>query len=343
METRDARSLSPEAKEVLRQRAVRAVREGMSQRDAGRIFGVSRAAVNGWVRAFRQQGARGLRAKPMGRPRGTRLAPHQAALTVRTIVGRCPDQLRLPFALWTREAVQQWLRQRFGLTVSVWTVGRYLKRWGLTPQKPMRRAFEQHPEAVRRWLEEEYPVIRARAKREGAELHWGDEMGLRSDHQAGRSWGRRGQTPVIPGTELRCRCNVISTITNRGQLAFMVFTESFTVVVCLRFLRRLLRHARRKVCWIVDRHPVHKAATVTCWLHRHRDRIDRIFLPAYSPELNSDELLNQDVKTNALGRRRPHDQTEMVCTTQSYLRSTQRRPGIVRRYFDETHVRYAAV
>jgi transposase len=341
--TRDARSLPAVAQEDLRRKVVNAVAEGMSQTEAARWFGVSRVAVNGWVKRWRDGGARALKARPQGRPKGSRLAPHQAATIVRLILGRCPDQMKLPFALWTREAVQLLLKQRCGLEVSVWTVGRYLQHWRLTPQKPLRRAYEQNPEAVQRWLEEEYPAIRARAKREAAQIQWGDEMGLRSDHQAGRSYGRRGQTPVIPGTGQRFRCNVISTLSNRGDLAFMVFRENFTVPVFLRFLRRLLRHrGGRKVFLIVDRHPVHKARSVTRWLAARADQIALFLLPGYSPELNPDELLNQDVKTNALGRRRPGDLAEMMDDARTYLRSTQKQPGLVRRYFQERHVRYAA-
>jgi len=341
--TRDARSLPAVAQEDLRRKVVNAVAEGMSQTEAARWFGVSRVAVNGWVKRWRVGGARALRARPQGRPKGSRLAPHQAAMIVRLILGRCPDQMKLPFALWTRAAVQLLLKQRCGLEVSVWTVGRYLQHWKLTPQKPLRRAYEQNPEAVKRWLVEEYPAIRARAKRESAQIQWGDEMGLRSDHQAGRSYGRRGQTPVIPGTGQRFRCNVISTLSNRGDLAFMVFRENFTVPVFLRFLRRLLRHrGGHKVFLIVDRHPVHKARGVTRWLTARADQIALFLLPGYSPELNPDELLNQDVKTNALGRRRPGDLAEMMGDARTYLRSTQKQPGLVRRYFQERHVRYAA-
>lgn len=341
--TRDARSLPAVAQEDLRKKVVNAVTEGMSQTEAARLFGVSRVAVNGWVKLWRDGGARALKARAQGRPKGSRLAPHQAAMVVRLILGRCPDQMKLPFALWTRAAVQLLLKQRCGLEVSVWTVGRYLKHWGLTPQKPLRRAYEQDPEAVQRWLQEEYPAIRARAKRECAQILWGDEMGLRSDHQAGRSYGRRGQTPVIPGTGQRFRCNVISTLGNRGDLAFMVFRENFTVPVFLRFLRRLLQHrGGQKVFLIVDRHPVHKARSVTRWLAARTDQIALFLLPGYSPELNPDELLNQDVKTNALGRRRPGDLAEMMGDARAYLRSTQKQPDLVRRYFQERHVRYAA-
>jgi transposase len=270
------------------------------------------------------------------------MAGHQAARAVRRIVGRCPDQLRLPFALWTREAVQMLLEREFGLGVSVWTVGRYLRDWGLTPQKPLRRAFEQDPEAVRRWMRVEYPGIRRAAKRLGATIFWGDEMGMRSDHQTGTSYGRRGQTPVIPGTGQRFRCNMISAITNRGKLLFMVFTKGFRTPVFLAFLKRLLRQVRRRIFLIVDGHPVHRAAEVRHWLAKQKGRIRLYFLPGYSPELNPDELLNQDVKSNALGRRRPLDREELLEDVRGYLRSTQKRPGIVRGYFREPHVRYAA-
>ena len=323
-------------------RAVEAIGQGLGPTEVGKLFGVSRAAVHNWINRRRLGGKRALRAGRRGRPKSPRLSGQQRALVVRTIVGRCPDQMRLPFALWTREAVGQLLERDFGVSVSVWTVGRYLRSWGMTPQKPLRRAYEQDPVAVRRWLSQEYPAIAARAKREGAQIHWGDEMGLRSDHQTGTSWGRKGQTPVIPGTGKRFRCNMISTVTNRGRLAFMIFAERFNATVFLRFLKRLIRLVHRKILLILDRHSVHLSAQANRWLARHRRQIELFFLPSYSPALNPDELLNQDVKSNALGRRRPQNLVEMTNDLRTYLRSTQRRPDIVKSYFHETHVRYAA-
>ena len=261
------------------------------------------------------------------------------------ILSGCPDQLSLPFALWTREAVQQLLARKFDIEVSVWTVGRYLRAWGLTPQKPVRRAYEQNPVAVRKWREEEYPAIRELARAARAHIHWLDEMGLRSDHQAGRSYGRRGETPVVFGTGQRFRCNMISSITNRGRLAFMLFRQRFTARVFLNFLGRLLRltrKTRRKVFLIADGHPVHKARSVSRWLAEHAANIRIFWLPSYSPELNPDELLNQDVKTNALGRVRPLNLPEMMDNVRSYLRITQRNSRLVKNYFREEHVRYAA-
>lgn len=334
--------MSPLAQDALRRRIIHAVCQGMSQAEAARVFVVSRQSINGWHRCWREKGMRGLRSRPRGRPSVIRLAPWQAATTVRLITDRCPDQLKLPFALWTREAVRDLIAHRFGIRLSVWTVGRYLNHWGFTPQKPLRRAYEQDPKAVRHWLTKEYPAIRTCARRQGATIYWGDEMGMRSDHQAGTSYGRRGETPVIPGTGQRFRCNLISAITNRGKLAFMVFNEKFNAFVFIVFLKRLIRHAERKVFLIVDEHPVHVSGRVKRWLARHRQQIRLFFLPGYSPDLNPDELLNQDVKTNAVGRRRPRNKMVMVGNVRSYLWSTQRRPQKVRAYFKHPKVRYAA-
>lgn len=346
MRMNDARSLSPQSQQDLRRRVVQAIRvEKLRKAHAAIQFGVSRSSIDKWLKAYDRQGDAGLVGGKRGRPPEPRLTKAQQRQVTRLIVDRCPDQLKLPFALWTREAVVQLLKDRLGLEVSVWTAGRYLKAWGLTPQKPMRRAYERDPEQVRRWLEGEYPAIVRRAKAEKALIHWGDEMGLRSDHQTGTSYGIKGQTPVVHGTGKRFGCNMISAITNQGQLSFMIFKERFTAPLFLRFLGRLLLQPYlrgRKVFLIVDGHPVHKSAAVRDWLDPRRELIELFHLPGYSPELNPDELLNQDTKSNALGRERPRDQRQMMALARTYLRSTQRRPDVVRGYFQEQHVRYAA-
>ena len=343
MTTHDGRKLSPQAQQELRRRVVHAILEqGMAQSEAGRLFGVGRSSIYYWLEAYRKGGYAALKAHKRGPKHQSRLAGHQAATLVRLISERCPDQLKLPFALWTRDAVRQLIKKRFGVSVSVWTVGRYLKRWGFTPQKPLRRAYEQNPEAVRLWLEKDYPAIRRQARQEHAQIHWGDEMGMRSDHQAGRSYGLKGQTPVIPGTGKRFGCNMVSAITNRGRLAFMVFTERFTGPVMIHFLRRLIKQNPRKVFLIVDGHPVHRSRQVKRWVYGHKKNIRLFYLPGYSPQLNPDECLNQDVKTNAVGRQRPKDQPQMMQQVRSYLRSAQRRPKLVKNYFQQEDVRYAA-
>ena len=344
MKTADFRSLSPDAQEVIRRKAVQAVIDGKSQTAAATQYDITRQAVNGWMSLYQEQGSSGLKAKPRGRPTGRgRLQPWQAGNVVQAIEGRCPDQLHLPFYLWTRQAVAELINRRYGIKLSVWTVGRLLKRWGFTPQKPVRRAYEQDPKAVARWLEEEYPTIARLAKSKKAMILWGDEMGVRSDHQTGTTYGRRGQTPVISGTGQRFRCNMVSAISNRGKMVFMVFRGSFNGKLFLCFLRRLLRQIPGSIILIVDSLPAHKGKVIQQWLEKNSQRIQMFFLPAYSPELNPDEMLNQDVKTNAVGRKRPSSQKEMIKNVRGYLWSRQRKPEVVKKYFHKKSVKYAAL
>jgi len=339
----DARRLAPATQEEVRRKAVAAVEQGMTRVKAAEIFGVTRHSVDRWVKAWRVGGAEALNAHKRG-PKGecARLRGWQAATVVRRITDRHPEQLKLPFVLWTADGVRQLIRRRFGVRVSGRTVRRYLARWGFSPQKPVRRAYEQDPAAVRRWLDEEYPAIRAAAKQEKALIYWADEMGVRSDHQAGRSYAPKGQTPSIPGTGQRLGCNVLSALTNRGHLAFMVFKKGFTAAVFVGFLRRLIQQARRKVYLIVDRHPVHRSQKVQRWLDDNAKHIRLFLLPGYSPELNPDEMVNQDVKTNAVGRKRAHNRSQLMRNVRGFLQKRRAQPASVIRYFREKSVRYAA-
>jgi transposase len=343
MKIKDARSLPSTAQEDLRRKVLRAIMGGKKQAEVAALFGVTRQSISKWVKRYKKGGNRALRANPRGRPRGGSLMPWQAAQISKSVLDRYPDQLKLPFYLWTREAVAELIEKKFGIRLSVWTVGRYLARWGFTPQKPLRKAFEQDPKQVRHWLEEKYPKIRGLAKQQKAEIYWGDEMGLRSDHVCGRSYGRRGKTPVILGTGQRFGCNMISALTNRGRLYFMIIKRRFRGEVFIEFLRRLVRQVPRYIFLIIDQHPVHVAIKVKGWLKKNESRIRVFYLPSYSPDLNPDENLNQDVKSNAVGRRRPHTQEEMVRNVRSYLFSRQKSPQIVKRYFDAEAVRYASL
>ena len=342
----DARRLTPEAQEDLRRRVVFSVlEEGMNYSAAAKTHGVCRQSVSDWARRAQAGGVRALAARKRGPKPRPRIDAEAERGIVRAIRNDCPDQLLLPFALWTREAVVELIRQRTGRRVSVWTAGRYLKRWNMTPQRPMRRAYERDPAAVRGWLNEHYPAIKARAKAENALFLWGDEMGLRSDDPIGRSYAPRGKTPVAPATGRRFGCNLISAISNLGQLWFMVFACRLTARVFIEFLGRLLRAAgERKVFLIVDSHPAHKASAVWNWLAGKAERFARLelfFLPGYSPELNPDECLNQDTK-QAIKKHRPRDQGELMGNVRSHLRRRQKRPASVKRFFEEKHVRYAA-
>jgi transposase len=345
MADEDARSLPGAAQAALRKRAVRVVLDGMTQAEAARVFGVHPNAVNRWIKRYREGGWDGLSERRRGRRAGEQpaLAEPQQQEVIALVRDSTPDQLGLPGFLWTRDAVAELIAQRYGLWLARTTVGGYLRRWGFSPQKPQHRALEQNPAAVARWLATEFPAIRAQAKREGGVVLWLDEMGVRSDAAAGRSWAPVGQTPVIKGTGKRFRVNMISAVSNAGMLRFRLFVGSFSGPMFIDFLRRLLRDCGgRKVHLIVDGHPVHRAKAVSAWVGRHGKRIELHFLPGYSPELNPVELLNHDVKANAAGRRQPRSAAELRDELHGYLRRRQRQPAILVRFFDHPTTRYAA-
>src|SRR5829696_1248644 len=299
MADEDTRSLPAAAQAALRNRAVRAVLDGMTQAQAARGFGVHHNAVNRWVKRYRQGGWEGLGERRRGRRPGepAALSEPQQQEVIALVRETTPDQLGLAGFLWTREAVGELIARRYGVRLARTTMGAYLRGWGFSPQKPQRRALEQNPAAVRRWLTTDYPAICAQARREGGGVLWLDEMGVRSDAAAGRSWAPVGQTPVVKRTGKRFRVNMVSAISNAGRLRFRLFTGSFTGAVFIDFLGRLLRDCGgRRLHLIVDGHPGHRAKLGSAWVGRHAERIELHFLPGYSPELNPVELLNHDVK-----------------------------------------------
>ncbi|MDQ3608520.1 MAG: IS630 family transposase [Actinomycetota bacterium] len=341
---RDARSLPQAAQEELRRRAVALVGEGRTQVEVSGLLGVTRQAVGNWMRAHRSGGDRALSVRRRGRRGGhTKLSEARQRRIAELVSGKNPDQLSLPGFLWTRALVRDLIANELGVELGEDTVGRYLRAWGFSPQKPMRRAYEQSDEAVRRWLEKRYPAIERQARKDRAEILWADEMGLRSDHSTGRSWAPVGRTPVTQGTGKRFKTNMIAAVSNTGTLRFRVFDERFTAPVFLDFLKRLIKDGKgRKVVLIVDGHPAHRARMVRDFIAANPQLIELHFLPGYSPELNPAEMLNCDVKANAVGRRRPLDLAQLKAAVRRYLRARQRRRWQVAKYFLERHVTYAA-
>ena len=343
MEITDGRKLSPSAQAAVRRKAVHAVISGkVTQTKAAEIFGVTRTSVCLWVKAYKLEGEEALRGGAKGRPAGGTLTKVQEASIRKSVLGKNPGQLRLPDLLWTRDLVGDLIARRFKIRLSRWTIGRMLKQWGLTPQKPAKRAVEQNPAQVRYWLEHKYPEIRRQAVMEKGKIWWVDETGLRSTHQTGTTWGEKGVTPLVRMSGKRFGCNAITAITNQGSLSFMVFEGRFTVPVFLDFLERLVKQqAGQKIFLIVDRHSVHKSARVEKWLASRKEQIELFFLPAYSPELNPDELVNQDVKRNLFRTGKAKTKPELMKKLRGFLRSKQRRPYAVKNYFKGKYVSYA--
>jgi len=339
----DMRTLSPKAQEAIRIRIVTVVEGGMSQSKAAKTFGVSRQSIITWMQLKRLGGWNALKSEKRGRKQqSSKLKPRIAALVVHVILTSSPEKHMCSGILWTRAAVVELIVRKGGPLLSKWTVGRLLKKWRMTPQKPAKRALEQDPAAIKRWLTEDYPQIAANAKAMGAEIHWLDETGIRADHQAGRTYGRKGQTPVVAGTGQRWTFSLLSTLTNKGFLRFMSYGETFDAAVCIDFLKRLIKSTDSVPFVIWDRHPVHRSKKVQTWLEENKERIQAAFLPAYYPQGNPVELLNQDLKANAVGRKRPKSLRELKKNVRSHLRRKQRHPSEAKDYFKKASVRYAS-
>ncbi|MCP4567263.1 MAG: IS630 family transposase [FCB group bacterium] len=328
----------------LRKRAVQMKKRGHTVKAVASAFGVGKSTVDKWWALYRKGGLKALKPSKRGRKTGQKrnLSPEREAELRTLIADKTPDQLKMPFALWTRRAVVELVRKRYRIKMPIRTVGEYLKRWGYTPQKPLKKAYEQNPKAVRRWLDEQYPVIRAQAKTEGAEIHWADETGLRSDSQHGRSYAPQGQTPVLRLNAKRVSANMISTVTNQGKVRFMVFDGGMNAQLLIKFFKRLLKDAKRKVFVILDNLRVHHAKIVKAWVSKHAEQIELFFLPSYSPELNPDEYLNCDLKAGVHSREPARNQIHLKKKIISHMRMLQKSSARVRKYFEHNKIKYAA-
>src|SRR5210317_270161 len=298
MEKIDARKLSTDAQQQLRYQVIRLRKQGRKHSEISAITGVSRCTCSTLWTRYQNTGKKALRIKQRGRPLGScrTLSPEQEKILQKNMRDKCPDQLKLPFALWTRFAVQQLIKQLWAIDMPIRTVGDYLKRWGFTPQKPLRKAYKQNPEAVKAWLSRAYPGIQKRSKKEDAVIHWGDETGLCNDSYHGRSYAPRGETPAIK-LHPRCeRVNLISSVTNQGQVRFMVYKNKMNSQTLIKFMKRLIKDTDKKIFLILDNLKVHHSYIVKDWVKEHESEIEIFFLPSYSPELNPDEYLNCDLK-----------------------------------------------
>lgn len=344
MEKIDARSLKPDVQQQLRNQAIRLRKSGRKYREIAEIIGVHLGTVSKWCNNYKRDGQKGVRIKKRGRKLGSHrtLAIEQEKEVQKLIEDKEPDQLKLPFALWTRIAVQQLIKRKYLIDMPIRTVGEYLHRWGFTPQKPLKRAYEQNPKVVKKWLEEEYPQISKRARKEGAEIHWGDETGLNSDSYHGRSYAPRGKTPAIRISAKRENINLISTVTNQGKVRFMVYKNTMNSQTMIKFLKRLIKDADRKVFLVLDNLRVHHSYKVRDWLSDHEDQIEIFFLPSYSPELNPDEYLNCDLKAGVHSGTPARSKEQLNTKAVSHLRMLQKSPDRVKKYFKHPKISYAA-
>lgn len=345
MNTEDARRLSPAEQNERRRQVIRAYKRGVNKRQIARDVGLSYPGTRKIIARYEAGGMKALMPQKRGRRAGDKraLAAEQEAHIRQLICDKRPEQLKMEFALWSRMAVGQLIEREFGIKLHVSAVGKYLRRWGFTPQKPIRRAYEQSPAAVSAWLNEDYPAIARRAKAEGAEIHWGDETALVNTDTRGRSYAPRGQTPVakVVGST-RQKLSMISTVTNQGKTRWMIIDGNFNHERLIEFFESLIEDTDRKVFLILDNLGVHHCKPVKAWLAKHADEIEVFYLPSYSPELNPDERLNADLK-QAIGSRVPaRTKPKLWDAAKQHMKQLEAQSHRVRAYFQDPRVQYAA-
>ncbi|OPY70460.1 MAG: hypothetical protein A4E62_01546 [Syntrophorhabdus sp. PtaU1.Bin002] len=258
------------------------------------------------------------------------------------LIDKTPDQLKFPFALWTRKAVRELIEKKYGIVMPIRTVGEYLARWGFTPQKPVKKACEQRPEAIAKWLKDAYPAIAGRAKKEKAEIYWGEETGMQNAANHALGYSPQGIKPVLAITSKKERISMISAINNEGKVQFTFYRDSMTSSRLIDFMKRLIKDAGKKVYLILDNLRVHHGKAVTAWLDKKKDAIEVFYLPLYAPELNPDEYLNNNLKNKVHSGTQALTANDLKRKAESFMRTLVKRRNHVKKSFQHPAVAYAA-
>jgi transposase len=335
----DGRTLSHETSEQLRVMAVRRVREGERPSSVIRGFGLCRTTIYKWLRVARRGGEEALKARkhPGRKPR---LSARQKLQVRRWINGRDPRQYGFDLGLWTRKIVAELLKDKFRIQLGVTAIGRLLSELDITPQKPLRRAYERDPVAIERWKAQEFPKLRTRAKHVGGQIFFLDEAGIRSDQILGRTWGMRGKTPEVPTSGRRQSINAISAVTARGEFWYEIYSDRLNASRFVDLLRHFMQRRRKRVFLVLDGHPAHVAKVVSEYVRSLRGGLELHFLPGYAPELNPDEFVWNHLKRQGVSKKPLRRDESLRGRVQSDLAHIKSRPTLVRSFFRAPSVAY---
>lgn len=345
MNPEDARRLSPAEQHERRRQVIRAYKRKVNKRQIARDVGLSYSATCKIIDRYNDGGMAALAPGKRGRSAGDKraLTAGQEAMIRQTICDKRPEQLKMEFALWSRAAVRELIERECRVTLHLRSVGKYLARWGFTAQKPIKRAYEQSPEAVRTWLDATYPGIAERAKQEDAEIHWGDETALVNSDVRGRSYAPKGKTPVVMAVGgTRQKLSMLASVTNQGKARWMIIDGNFNHEKLIEFFEALIADTGRKVFLILDNLGVHHCKPVKQWLAEHSDQLEVFYLPSYSPELNPEERLNADLK-HVIRRKVPaRTKAKLRAAAEEHMAVIGSEPERVKAYFRDPRVKYAA-
>ena len=337
----DGRKIPHDTSELIRRWAVRRVKAGESASAVMKSYGLCRTTIYRWLRAVERGGEKALRARKHAGPK-SKLEPAQKLKVRRWISGKDPRQYGFDFGLWTRQIVAALIAEKFGIKLGVTAVGRLLAELDITPQKPLRRAYERDPVAIAHWQRVEFPKLRKRAKRRGAKIFFLDEAGVRSDQVLGRTWGLRGQTPEVPTSGRRQSVSAISAVNALGEFWFELYTERLNATKFVELLKNFMRRRRSRVFLILDGHPAHIAKLVANYVRSLKGRLELHFLPGYAPELNPDEFVWNHLKRQGVSKKPLRKNESLRERVQEDLTDIQSRPALVRSFFEAPSVAYTA-
>jgi len=336
----DGRTLSHEVNEHQRKLAVRRVLEGGEKpSEVMKSMGLCRTAIYRWLGKARKGGLAALEASVSKGP-APRLSARQRQQVRRWIVGKDPRQYGFDFGLWTRSLVRALIEERFGVRLGLTCVGKMLAELEITPQKPLRRAYERDEAAVEKWRREDYPRLKRRAKRRNADIFFGDEAGFSSEPNLGRTYGLRGCTPVVKTSGQRQKVNAISAVNARGAFWSDVYTGNLNAGRFIGFLRKFMRGRNRGVFLVVDGHPSHRAKSVAEYVRSTRGRLELHFLPPYAPDLNPDEFVWQHAKRQGAAKRPLKKNESIKRRVQEDLAGIKKNKQLVRSFFMAKSVAY---